>query len=80
MNSKSTFSNATSKSYAQALYELAKEKSDLKNVENQVYYLSKLIDESPDFKEMILNPSISKENKKNVLYFSVLVFPFTPTF
>ena len=68
MNSKSTFSNATSKSYAQALYELAKEKSDLKNVENQVYYLSKLIDESPDFKEMILNPSISKENKKNVLY------------
>ena len=66
MSSKSKFSNKTSKSYAQALYDLAQEKSDIKNIENQMIGLNKLIDESPDFKEMILNPSISKENKKHV--------------
>jgi len=68
LSSKSTFSNKTSKSYAQALYELAQEKSDIKNIENQMIGLNKLIDESSDFKEMILNPSIPKENKKKVIY------------
>ena len=36
MSSKSTFSNATSKSYALALYELSKENTELDKVENEI--------------------------------------------
>ena len=67
MNSKSTFSNSTSKSYALALYELAKENSELNKIENEMKNLNKLLSESSDFAEMILNPTISKEDKKEVL-------------
>ena len=68
MSSKSTFSNSTSKSYALALYELAKENSELDEVEKGMNSLSGLIDDSSDFKEMILSPTVSKEEKKNVIF------------
>ena len=68
MSSKSTFSNSTSKSYAIALYELSKENSELDKVEDGMKSLGKLLNESPDFKEMILNPVVSKEDKKNVVF------------
>ena len=68
MSSKSTFSNSTSKSYATALYELSKENSELDKVENGMKSLSKLLNESSDFKEMILNPTVAKEDKKNVIF------------
>ena len=68
MSSKSTFSNSTSKSYALALYELAKENSDLPKVEEGMKAIDKLIRESSDFKEMILSPTISKENKQEVIF------------
>ena len=64
MSSKSTFSNSTSKSYALALYELAKENSELDEVEKGMNSLSGLIEDSSDFKEMILSPTVSKEEKK----------------
>ena len=48
MSSKSTFSNSTSKSYALALYELAKENSDLPKVEEGMKAIDKLIRESSD--------------------------------
>ena len=67
MSSKSTFSNSTSKSYALALYQLAKENSELEKVENEMNGLKKLLIESSDFKEMILNPTIQKEEKKNII-------------
>ena len=67
MGSKSTFSNSTSKSYALALYQLAKENSELEKVENEMNGLKKLLIESSDFKEMILNPTIQKEEKKNII-------------
>ena len=67
MSSKSSFSNSTSQSYALALYELAKENSELKQVEDKVKSLKKLLKESPDFREMISSPTIIKEDKKNVL-------------
>ena len=67
MSSKSSFSNSTSQSYAIALYELAKENSELKQAEDDVRSLKKLLVESADFKEMILNPIITKEDKKNVI-------------
>ena len=68
MSSKSTFSNSTSKSYAIALYELSKETSELDKVENGIRSLNELLSKSSDFKEMILNPTIVKEDKRDVIF------------
>ncbi len=67
MSSKSTFSNSTSKSYAFALYEISKENSELDKIEIQMKSLNLLLKESHDFKEMLLNPSVAKEDKKKVI-------------
>ena len=68
MSSKSKFSNLTSKSYAIALYELSKENSELDKIELEIKSLQKLINESLDFREMISSPTVTKEDKKNVLF------------
>ena len=68
MSSKSTFSNSTSKSYALALHELSQENSELDKVEEGLKSLKELIGKNNDFKEMILNPTISKIDKKNVIF------------
>jgi len=68
LSSKSSFSNSTSKSYAIALYELSKESSELDKVENEMKSLNKLLSESSDFKEMTLSPTVTKEDKKNVIF------------
>jgi len=57
MSAKSTFSNSTSQSYAVALYELAKENSELNNAEDGMNGLKKLLNDNSDFKEMISNPT-----------------------
>ena len=67
MRSKSTFSNSTSESYAVALYELSKDDSQLEKVEDEINSLKKLINKSFDFKEMILSPTVTKDEKKNVI-------------
>ena len=67
MSSKSTFSNSTSKSYALALYQLAKESSELEKVEGEMNGLKKLLIDSSDFREMISNPTIQREEKKNII-------------
>ena len=66
MSSKSTFSNSTSRSYAIALYELSKDNSELEKVETNMKGLDKLLSESLNFKEMILSPTLAKEDKKNL--------------
>jgi len=53
LSSKSTFLNSTSKSYALALYELAKENSELNKVEDEMHDIKALLSKSFDFKEMI---------------------------
>ena len=68
MSAKSTFSNSTSQSYAVALYELAKENSELSNAEDGMNGLKKLLNDNSDFKEMILNPTARKEEKKKVIF------------
>ena len=68
MGSKSTFSNSTSKSYALALYELSKENSEIDKVETEMKSLRQLLNESSDFKEMILSPTVTKEDKINVMF------------
>ena len=67
MSSKSIFSNSTSKSYALALYELAKENTELNKVADGMNGLKTLLSESSDFKEMILNPTVTKEEKNKVI-------------
>jgi len=68
LSSKSTFSNSTSKSYALAFYELAKDSDEIIEAEEEMNSLKVLLKESSDFKEMILNPSIGQEEKKNVIF------------
>jgi len=67
LSSKSTFSNSTSKSYAIALYELSKENSELEKVSENMKSLNELLVVSLDFKEAILNPTVSKEDKQKVI-------------
>jgi F-type H+-transporting ATPase subunit delta len=68
MRAKSTFSNSTSKSYAVALYELAKENSELSNTEDGMNGLKNLLNDNFDFKEIISNPAVGKEKKKKIMF------------
>ena len=79
MSSKSTFSNSTSKSYALALYELAKENSELNKVEDGMDGIKTLLSKSSDFKEMILNPTVTKEEKNKVIIKIVDQYNFCQT-
>ena len=79
MSSKSTFSNSTSKSYALALYELAKENSELNKVADGMNGLKTLLSESSDFKEMILNPTVTKEEKNKVIIEMINQYNFCQT-
>ena len=79
MSSKSTFSNSTSKSYALALYELAKENSELNKVEDGMSGIKALLGKSSDFKEMILNPTVTKEEKNKVIIKIVDQYNFCET-
>ena len=79
MSSKSTFLNSTSKSYALALYELAKENSELNKVEDGMDGIKTLLSKSSDFKEMILNPTVTKEEKNKVIIKIVDQYNFCQT-
>tara|TARA_B100000029_G_scaffold302024_1_gene294919 strand:- start:181 stop:690 length:510 start_codon:yes stop_codon:yes gene_type:complete len=50
-----------------ALCELSEENSELESVEDGMKGLDKLLRENSEFKEVILNPSVNKEDKKNVM-------------
>ena len=78
MSSKSTFSNSTSKSYALALYELAKENSELDKAEEGMKGLDLLLKNNSDFQEMILNPTVTKEDKKDVVLKIAEKYNFSP--
>jgi len=79
LSSKSTFLNSTSKSYALALYELAKENSELNKVEDGMDGIKTLLNKSSDFKEMILNPTVTKEEKNKVIIKIVDQYSFCET-
>jgi len=79
LSSKSTFLNSTSKSYALALYELAKENSELNKVEDGMDGIKTLLSKSSDFKEMILNPTVTKEEKNKVIIKIVDQYNFCQT-
>ena len=79
MSSKSTFLNSTSKSYALALYELAKENSELNKVEDGMDGIKTLLSNSSDFRAMILDPTITKEEKNKVIIKIVDQYSFCQT-
>ena len=79
MSSKSTFLNSTSKSYALALHELAKENSELNKVEDGINGIDALLSKSSDFKAMILNPTVTKEEKNKVIIKMVDQYRFCQT-
>ena len=79
MSLKSTFLNSTSKSYALALYELSKESSELNKAEDEMNGLKTLLSESSDFKEMILDPTVTKEEKNKVIIEMVNKYNFCQT-
>ena len=79
MSLKSTFLNSTSKSYALALYELAKENSELNKVEDGMNGIKELLSKSSDFNEMILNPTVTKEEKNKVIIKMVDQYNFCQT-
>jgi F-type H+-transporting ATPase subunit delta len=68
LSAKSNFSNSTANSYALALYELSIENSVLDIVGKEMNSLYKLLSESSDFKEMILNPMVQKEDKQKIIH------------
>ena len=79
MSSKSSFSNTTSRSYALALYELSKDNSELNKIEDQINALKKLLNKGTDFKNMILNPTIGKNEKKEVIIKIADLYNFNKT-
>ena len=79
MSSKSTFLNSTSKSYALALYELSQEESELEQVKDGITGIRELLDKSPDFMQMVLDPTLQKEEKNKALNKVVDQFNFCQT-
>ena len=67
MISKVSFSNISSERYALALYELAKEVSELDKAETEVKSLKQLITSNVDFKNMISDPTISRDSQRKVM-------------
>ena len=80
MNSKNNFSETTTKRYALALYELAKENSELEKIERESKDVTKLIQQSPEFRSFVKDPT----NKKNIQLESIKMisdkFKFTNIF
>ena len=79
MGSSLAFSNSTSKRYALALYELSKEKSELEKTENEIINLKKLLNTSVDFKNMISNPTIDKQERVKAILKIAEYFHFSQT-
>ena len=67
MSSNKSFSSETANRYALALYELAKENSELEIVEKDVKELLAICNTSKDFKNFIKNPTQSQSNQSEVL-------------
>ena len=65
--SENKISITSNNSYAQALFELANEDKSLAKIEEQVVAISKLINESEEFRYLIKNPTTSIEDLTRVI-------------
>ena len=80
MSSNLVLSNITSERYALALYELVKEKSELNNAEIEANGLKQLLLLSPEFKNLVSNPTISKTEQGKAVSSVLEHFNFSQTF
>ena len=80
MGSKSNFSETTNERYALALYELAKESSDLNKIELEVKNLKNLLEENSDFKSLVENPTYKKNEQLEIVKLIIKQFNFTNIF
>ena len=67
MTSKKSFSDISAQRYAVALYEIVKEDSMLDKIENEINILSQLLKLSPEFRNIISNPSVSKNDQAKII-------------
>ena len=67
MSNKNNFSEASAKSYSQALYELGLEEKNLEKLEEDVISIIKLISKSKDFNSLIKDPTNKQEDQLNVI-------------
>ena len=67
MSSNKSFSTETANRYALALYELAREKSELEATEKEINELLAIYNTNEDFKNFIKNPTQSQSNQLEIL-------------
>ena len=67
MSKNNNFSDTAASRYSLALYELAEEKKQVQEIEEQSAALIKLINESLDFESIIKNPTNKKEDQISVI-------------
>ena len=67
MSSNKTFSSETASRYALALYELAKENSELETVEKDIKEFVAIYNVSEDLKNFIKNPTQAQSSQLDVL-------------
>ena len=66
MSSNKSFSTETSERYSRALFEVAKETSDLEKTETDIKSFKSLLENSPELKNFFNNPTQSINNQNNV--------------
>ena len=76
MSANKSFSTETSERYSRALFEVAKEASDLEKVEADIKGFKSLLENSPELENFFSNPTQSIHNQNNVnnLLFEKLSF------
>ena len=67
MSSNLSFSSSTSERYALALYELAKEKLEIDKTTKEVNSLKEVLIKSEDFKNMVSNPTIARQDQEKAI-------------
>ena len=67
MSSNISFSSSTSERYALALYELAKEKSQIEKTTEEINNLKEILVKSEDFKNMVSNPTIARHDQEKAI-------------
>ena len=67
MSAKKSFSIETSERYSRALFEVAKEATELVKIENDIKNFASLLNNSLEIKNFIHNPTQSKENQNKAI-------------
>jgi len=80
LSSKGNFSGTTTKRYALALYELGKENSEIDKIEVESRSIQELFHNSLEFKNLIKDPTNSKNEQMNVIKNICSKFSFSNTF